>query len=156
MRQMSPPRHPDPVGRAEDGRPHCLYHSSPRAAGSGTLHVVCSCLCTSLTMTRTEHSWLNDSRTPGPGYSPPSGYQLHLPWMLYVRTSRSSPYNVTCAHSNDSDQGARSRGGATYTNTTGMTGESCVSFCSSQDFNFAGLEYAQECCTCDGASAHRR
>ncbi|KAH9896068.1 hypothetical protein C8Q73DRAFT_463729 [Cubamyces lactineus] len=43
------------------------------------------------------------------------------------------------------DQGARSLGGATYTNTTGMTVESCVSFCSSQDFNFAGLEYAQEC-----------
>ncbi|KAL7277999.1 hypothetical protein ACG7TL_007952 [Trametes sanguinea] len=43
------------------------------------------------------------------------------------------------------DQGARTLGGATFTNTTGMTVESCVSFCSSQDFNFAGLEFAQEC-----------
>ena len=46
-----------------------------------------------------------------------------------------------------SDQGARSLGGATFVNTTGMTVESCVAFCSAQDFNFAGLEFAQECCT---------
>ena len=45
-----------------------------------------------------------------------------------------------------SDQGARTLGGATFVNTTGMTVESCVSFCSSQNFNFAGLEFAQECC----------
>ncbi|KAI0631805.1 hypothetical protein C8Q77DRAFT_1219134 [Trametes polyzona] len=43
------------------------------------------------------------------------------------------------------DQGARSLGGASLVNTTGMTVESCVSFCSSQHFNFAGLEFAQEC-----------
>ncbi|KAI0364868.1 galactose oxidase [Pilatotrama ljubarskyi] len=43
------------------------------------------------------------------------------------------------------DEGARSLGDATFTNTTGMTVESCVSFCSSQSFNFAGLEFAQEC-----------
>ncbi|TBU26664.1 hypothetical protein BD311DRAFT_666990 [Dichomitus squalens] len=43
------------------------------------------------------------------------------------------------------DQGARSLGGASLVNTTGMTVESCVSFCSSQNFNFAGLEFAQEC-----------
>ncbi|KAI0764219.1 hypothetical protein BD413DRAFT_483077 [Trametes elegans] len=43
------------------------------------------------------------------------------------------------------DEGARTLGGATFTNTTGMTVEACVSFCSSQDFNFAGLEFAQEC-----------
>ncbi|PIL32445.1 hypothetical protein GSI_05147 [Ganoderma sinense ZZ0214-1] len=43
------------------------------------------------------------------------------------------------------DQGARSLGGATFTNTTGMTVESCIAFCSAQSFNFAGLEFAQEC-----------
>ncbi|KAI0641646.1 hypothetical protein C8Q79DRAFT_918971 [Trametes meyenii] len=43
------------------------------------------------------------------------------------------------------DQGARSLGDATFTNTTGMTVESCVTFCASQSFNFAGLEFAQEC-----------
>ncbi len=46
-----------------------------------------------------------------------------------------------------SDQGARSLGDANFVNTTGMTVESCVSFCSSGGFNFAGLEFAQECCT---------
>ncbi|KAI0667510.1 hypothetical protein C8Q78DRAFT_1105323 [Trametes maxima] len=43
------------------------------------------------------------------------------------------------------DQGARSLGDATFTNTTGMTVEACVTFCASQSFNFAGLEFAQEC-----------
>ncbi|RPD53575.1 galactose oxidase [Lentinus tigrinus ALCF2SS1-7] len=43
------------------------------------------------------------------------------------------------------DQGARTLGGPTFVNTTGMTVESCVDFCSQQDFNFAGLEFAQEC-----------
>ncbi|KAI0820881.1 hypothetical protein BC628DRAFT_1412846 [Trametes gibbosa] len=43
------------------------------------------------------------------------------------------------------DQGARSLGAATFVNTTGMTVESCVTFCSSKDLNFAGLEFGQEC-----------
>jgi hypothetical protein len=29
-----------------------------------------------------------------------------------------------------------------------MTVESCVSFCNSQNYIYAGVEYAQECCEC--------
>ncbi|KAI0808290.1 hypothetical protein C8Q74DRAFT_1189458 [Fomes fomentarius] len=43
------------------------------------------------------------------------------------------------------DQGARSLGDANFVNNTGMTVESCVGFCSTKGFNFAGLEFAQEC-----------
>lgn len=37
--------------------------------------------------------------------------------------------------------------GASYTNTTGMTVESCTSFCQAQGTNgvYAGVEYSQEC-----------
>ncbi|KAL8714368.1 MAG: hypothetical protein Q9220_001701 [cf. Caloplaca sp. 1 TL-2023] len=35
--------------------------------------------------------------------------------------------------------------GATYTNTTGMTVESCVNFCAASGASYAGLEFAQEC-----------
>lgn len=33
---------------------------------------------------------------------------------------------------------------ATYTNTTGMTNEACISFCDKQNYLYAGTEYAQE------------
>ena len=42
--------------------------------------------------------------------------------------------------------GGRTLTDATYTNTTGMTDESCVAFCTTGGFIFAGTEYAQECC----------
>ena len=35
--------------------------------------------------------------------------------------------------------------GASFTNTTGMTVESCVNFCSAKGSAYAGVEYAQEC-----------
>lgn len=35
--------------------------------------------------------------------------------------------------------------GASYTDTTDMTVESCISYCSGKDFIYAGLEYYQEC-----------
>jgi len=35
--------------------------------------------------------------------------------------------------------------GAAYTSTTDMTIENCISFCDGQDFNYAGLEWYQEC-----------
>lgn len=44
------------------------------------------------------------------------------------------------------DVAARTLTGAEFTNTTGMTVESCVSFCDSQSFIYAGVEFSQECC----------
>lgn len=43
--------------------------------------------------------------------------------------------------------GARTLSAASYTNTTGMTVESCLSFCSSgsNSYIYGGVEYAQEC-----------
>ena len=35
--------------------------------------------------------------------------------------------------------------GASYTNATSMTVESCVNFCNAKGSNYAGIEYAQEC-----------
>jgi WSC domain len=35
---------------------------------------------------------------------------------------------------------------ATYTDTVNMTVESCVNFCNGQNYIYAGVEYAQECC----------
>jgi hypothetical protein len=36
--------------------------------------------------------------------------------------------------------------GAAYTDTVGMTVESCVNFCNGKSLIYAGVEYAQECC----------
>ncbi|KAI9818427.1 MAG: hypothetical protein M1827_000486 [Pycnora praestabilis] len=46
--------------------------------------------------------------------------------------------------------GGRALQAASYTNTTGMTVESCVAFCTSKGMPYAGVEYAQEC-YCDSA-----
>lgn len=35
---------------------------------------------------------------------------------------------------------------ATYTDTANMTDENCISYCSSKGLQYAGTEYAQECC----------
>lgn len=43
--------------------------------------------------------------------------------------------------------------GASYTNSTGMTVESCVNFCSARAATYAGLEYAQECYCADSLPA---
>lgn len=42
-----------------------------------------------------------------------------------------------------SDGPARTLAAATYDNTTGMTVESCISFCISGGYIYAGLEYSQ-------------
>ena len=36
--------------------------------------------------------------------------------------------------------------GAAKTDNTAMTDEACVNYCISKSFNFAGIEYASECC----------
>jgi WSC domain len=38
---------------------------------------------------------------------------------------------------------------ASYINTTGMTEESCVTYCKGLKYIYAGVEYSQECCKSD-------
>jgi len=44
--------------------------------------------------------------------------------------------------------GARTLTSAAYTDTVNMTVENCVNFCNGQNYIYAGVEYAQECCKC--------
>lgn len=44
-----------------------------------------------------------------------------------------------------SDYTPRHLNGTSYTSTTSMTNEACVSFCTGKGYAFAGTEYAQEC-----------
>lgn len=54
------------------------------------------------------------------------------------------------AHNNQywfsDNPGARTLGGASFTDPVNMTVEACINFCNAQDFIFAGAEFAQECC----------
>ncbi|KAI9457229.1 copper radical oxidase [Lactarius psammicola] len=45
----------------------------------------------------------------------------------------------------DNVAGGRALTSAAYVDTTGMTVESCVTFCNDQNFIYAGVEYGQEC-----------
>ena len=56
-------------------------------------------------------------------------------------------YSLTVVYSDNT--GARTLTGATYTDTSNMYVESCISFCSAQSttYVYAGVEYGQECCT---------
>lgn len=106
-------------------------------------------ICMSCGPLHADLSCLYSPRPPKPLHSrhPRDGFQV--PGMLHVRLSSTlSRVRPTLICTTNRDQGARSLGGATFTNTTGMTVESCVAFCSAQSFNFAGLEFAQECCAC--------
>jgi hypothetical protein len=44
--------------------------------------------------------------------------------------------------------GGRTLTSASYTDAVNMTVESCVNFCNGQNYIYAGIEYAQECCKC--------
>ncbi|KAJ6479618.1 copper radical oxidase [Mycena sanguinolenta] len=45
----------------------------------------------------------------------------------------------------DGQAAGRTLTGASYTNTTGMTVQSCIAFCDSKQFVLAGVEYGQQC-----------
>ncbi|KAJ7659257.1 copper radical oxidase [Mycena polygramma] len=45
----------------------------------------------------------------------------------------------------DGQAAGRTLTGASFTNTTGMTVESCINFCDAKNFILAGVEFAQEC-----------
>jgi hypothetical protein len=44
------------------------------------------------------------------------------------------------------DREPRTLSGPSYVNTTGMTDETCIAFCNTQYYIYAGTEYSQECC----------
>lgn len=46
----------------------------------------------------------------------------------------------------DGVNGQRSLNAGGYTNGTGMTDESCVAYCYSKGYNYAGTEYSSQCC----------
>lgn len=47
------------------------------------------------------------------------------------------------------DPGPRTLAGSSYTNTTGMTEESCINYCDGLGAYYAGVEYSSECCKRD-------
>ena len=44
------------------------------------------------------------------------------------------------------DPGPRTLNAASYTNNTGMTDESCISYCNTLGYIYAGTEYSSQCC----------
>jgi hypothetical protein len=44
------------------------------------------------------------------------------------------------------DPGPRTLAGPSYANATGMTEETCIAYCNTQGYIYAGTEYSQECC----------
>jgi hypothetical protein len=44
------------------------------------------------------------------------------------------------------DPGPRTLDAASYTNNTGMTDETCISYCNTLGYIYAGTEYASQCC----------
>lgn len=61
-------------------------------------------------------------------------YDLSIHWRIFCSS-------LVCR---DNVQG-RALTGATYASATDMTVEGCVEFCDSRDYNYAGLEWYQEC-----------
>jgi hypothetical protein len=73
---------------------------------------------------------------------------MEIPGLLHVRrtiTARSkATYTDGLAYAWDRDVG-RTIDAAGYIDDTGMTVESCISFCSSRGLQYAGVEYSHEC-----------
>jgi hypothetical protein len=51
-----------------------------------------------------------------------------------------------CEIYSDNVNGVRTLSGGGYDDAAAMTEESCISYCSGQDFIYAGVEYGDECC----------
>lgn len=71
-------------------------------------------------------------------------HRVHYPRRL---TSRDVPVSqwVPLGCYIDGNAGGRTLASASFTNTTSMTTESCISFCDAQGFVYAGTEFSQEC-----------
>jgi hypothetical protein len=65
---------------------------------------------------------------------------------IRVATCMSQNYNYLDARSLISSEVGRTLSGASYSNDTTMTDESCINYCSALGFLYAGTEYASQCC----------
>ena len=65
--------------------------------------------------------------------------------MLFVRFAFSPQRILRSPLGRRDNVSGRALTGAAYTSTSDMTIESCVNFCDGQNFNYAGLEWYQEC-----------
>ena len=63
-------------------------------------------------------------------------------------TRRREPIFRTSCLTEDSDgvNGQRTLGAASYSDNAAMTDESCIAFCSSKNYVYAGTEYSSQCC----------
>ncbi|KAI0086860.1 copper radical oxidase [Irpex rosettiformis] len=71
-------------------------------------------------------------------------HRFHHPRRLQARSVPVSQW-VPLGCFTDGNPGGRTLDGATFTNTTGMTTEACITFCDNQGFVYSGTEFAQEC-----------
>ena len=68
---------------------------------------------------------------------------MEFPWLLYV--SLALPKIVAHGLTLSSEVG-RTLSAATYDNATTNTIESCIAFCSTAGYVYAGAEYGEQCC----------
>lgn len=75
-----------------------------------------------------------------------------LVWLTFASASphvlvrRALPSNWTAQGCWKESSNGRALQGSSYVNSTSMTQESCIAFCASGGFNYAGAEYGSECC----------
>jgi WSC domain len=73
--------------------------------------------------------------------------------MLYVGVmNKFRPFINGTSRSHINSEVGRTLNGASYSNDTTMTDESCISFCSAKGFLYAGTEYASQCCELSSSS----
>ncbi|KAI0697984.1 copper radical oxidase [Cytidiella melzeri] len=71
--------------------------------------------------------------------------RFHHPHRLAIRDVPVSQWIPLGCYTDNVNGAGRTLASASFTNTTGMTTESCISFCDQQGFVYAGTEFSQEC-----------
>lgn len=66
--------------------------------------------------------------------------------MLPPTVSTNLPYPWTYYNCLVDSVSARTLSTASYTDTSGMTEEACISYCTDGGYTYAGVEFGQECC----------
>ena len=67
--------------------------------------------------------------------------------MLSVSANNSKSKTEWKVDARASDPGnPRTLNGASYTDGTSMTEDSCVSYCKGKNYTYAGTEFSEECC----------
>jgi hypothetical protein len=96
------------------------------------------------------HSFNKPLSSPPSDCSPNSSRKLDVQRMLHVSNgfyysgiSFSLPDVLSTLSDNPA---ARTLSAASFVNSTSMTIEACIGFCSSKSYIYSGVEYSQECC----------